>query len=447
MVRQRGEGERAAIHVPRLGAFRILAEGRILGVPLQVVADIEVEVAVVVEVGPGRRRGPVAVAPEPRLRRGVLEPAPAQIAIQGIGPPSGDEEVGPAVVVVVAHGDAVAVAAGQRGQAGGRGDVLEAAVAAIAEEAVAERWRAAARWEGASLEGVDVEPAVAVEVEDGHAAGHGLGELVLVAGAVVEAEHEAAGGGLVHERGDDQVVRSRVGRFPTRPARPEEIGQGPAVGRASPPHPWRPAGRSRPSPRPRRTDHAGPPGPTRSWPRTTGRSPRRCGRTRRHAAPCSGRFDQPLVIDRAPHRSPPSGVAARRPSPARRPGRRGRPVARGRHHWPAPARGSPRGPTARPPGRHPGPPARPASRASWPGACPKRADGPRRAGLHRAGRPLWPIRGGPSRRRGRRAAPARNDPATRPPRRIAPHGSPGRPKPARPGHRRGRTAWPWPASR
>jgi hypothetical protein len=64
----------------------------------------------------------------------------------------------------------VAVAAGQRGQAGGRGDVLEAAAAAIAKEAVAKRWRAAARWEETALEGVDVEPTVAVEVEDGHAA-------------------------------------------------------------------------------------------------------------------------------------------------------------------------------------------------------------------------------------------------------------------------------------
>ena len=61
------------------------------------------------------------------------------------------------------------------------------------------RWRGAARWEGAPLEGVDVEPTVAVEVEDGHAAGHGLGELVFRGGAMVETEHKAASGGLVAE--------------------------------------------------------------------------------------------------------------------------------------------------------------------------------------------------------------------------------------------------------
>ena len=68
-------------------------------------------------------------------------------------------------------------------------------------------------------------------IEDGHPAGHGIGELVLLAGPVLEAEREAASGGLVHERGDDQVIRSRVGQLLDRPARSEEIGQGPAVGR------------------------------------------------------------------------------------------------------------------------------------------------------------------------------------------------------------------------
>ena len=42
VVRQRGEGGRVAVHIARLGAIRILAEGRILGVPLA---------------GSGRRRG------------------------------------------------------------------------------------------------------------------------------------------------------------------------------------------------------------------------------------------------------------------------------------------------------------------------------------------------------------------------------------------------------
>ena len=208
--------------------------------------------------------------------------------------------------------------------------------------------------------------------------------------------------------------------FPVRPARTEEIGQG--AGRRSSVRACvlggQPGDRGPRLVRDGRIapGRQGPPGPGLEPPADRLGGTGELGGMRRHL----GQFDQPLVMIDAPHPSPPSGVAARRLSPARRPGRRGRPVARGRHHWPAPARGSPRGPTARPPGRHPEPPARPASRASWPEASPKRADGPRRDGPHRAGRPLWPTRGGLSRQRDRRAAPARNGPATRRPRRIVP---------------------------
>ena len=70
--------------------------------------------------GPGRRRCRGRRTPprsasrdrrRARLRGHVLERAVAPVAIQGIGPPAGHEQVGVAVVVVVAHGDAVAVAA------------------------------------------------------------------------------------------------------------------------------------------------------------------------------------------------------------------------------------------------------------------------------------------------------------------------------------------------
>ena len=138
MIRQCGKASRIAVVVkPRLVPG--IAESRVDRIPFQIVADIEVEVAVIVEVGPCRRCRPIAIAAEPRAGRHVLEPALSEVVIKGVGPPSGDEEVGPAVVVEVAHGDPVAVAPGQRGQAGRDGRVLEPAVAAIAEEAVTER--------------------------------------------------------------------------------------------------------------------------------------------------------------------------------------------------------------------------------------------------------------------------------------------------------------------
>ena len=63
----------------------------------------------------------------------VLEGPVAPVAVQGIRPPSRDEQVGVAVAVDVAHGHAVAVAAGKAADPGAVGDVLEGAVAAIVE--------------------------------------------------------------------------------------------------------------------------------------------------------------------------------------------------------------------------------------------------------------------------------------------------------------------------
>ena len=69
------------------------------GVPVEVVADVEVEVAVAVEVGEGGRGRPVAVPAQARRLGHVLERPVALVAVEGVGPPAGDEQVGVAVVV------------------------------------------------------------------------------------------------------------------------------------------------------------------------------------------------------------------------------------------------------------------------------------------------------------------------------------------------------------
>ena len=75
-------------------------------VPEHVVADVEVEVAVVVEVGE-RRRGRIVARPSsPARSRHVLERAVAAVAVERVGLQAGHEEVGMPVVVVIADGDA-----------------------------------------------------------------------------------------------------------------------------------------------------------------------------------------------------------------------------------------------------------------------------------------------------------------------------------------------------
>ena len=129
-------GEQARVAEPVGAELRVAAdEGGVL-VPDEVVADVQVEVAVAVEVGEGRGGRPVAVAAQAGGLGDVLEGAVAPVAVEGIRPPSGDEQVGVAVVVDIADGDAVAVAAGEGGDPGGFGGVLECAIAAVVEEAV-----------------------------------------------------------------------------------------------------------------------------------------------------------------------------------------------------------------------------------------------------------------------------------------------------------------------
>ena len=95
-------------------------------------------------------------------------PSPS-VAKQRVGPPAGDEQVGVAVIVDVADSDAVAVATWQRGDSRSLADVLECAIALVPEKAIAGVWCVSAGGERAPLHHVDVEPAVAVVVEQADA--------------------------------------------------------------------------------------------------------------------------------------------------------------------------------------------------------------------------------------------------------------------------------------
>src|SRR5262249_19564815 len=118
-----------------LRALRLRAEAapRVGRVPAEVVADVEVEVAVAVQVGEGGGGGPAARAGQAGGLGPVLEGPVAAGAVEGGRPEAGQEEVGAAVVVDVAHGHAVAVAAGHGGDPGTIGHVLEGPVAPVVE--------------------------------------------------------------------------------------------------------------------------------------------------------------------------------------------------------------------------------------------------------------------------------------------------------------------------
>ena len=185
----------------------------VLLVPLDVVRDEEVElaVAVVVEPGGAGREGGVAQA---GLRGHVAELAGAFVVKEVVAAESGDVDVVAAVVIVIADRHAEAVDF----------DVEAAAARHVGERAVAvvavERGGgvAAVRDEVLAVDEEDVEPAVAVDVEEGAARAHGLGEPLLARASGVVGELDSGGGGDVGEadgsaggrRRPDEQERARV---------------------------------------------------------------------------------------------------------------------------------------------------------------------------------------------------------------------------------------------
>ena len=105
-------------------------------VPGQVMADIQVEVAVAVEIGEGRRGRPVAITAQPGAVGRVRERAVSLVVEQDVRPEPGDEQVGAAVAVVIAGGHAERVAATDPGDARRGRHIFKRAVAPVAKQAV-----------------------------------------------------------------------------------------------------------------------------------------------------------------------------------------------------------------------------------------------------------------------------------------------------------------------
>src|SRR5262249_25658453 len=116
------------------------------------------------------------------------------------------------IVVIIPDGHPVAVTPREIGDAGGGGGILEGAVPPVAEQSITlsrpgresvsvagGRCTGTRGREQAALDEIDVEPAVAVIVEQADAPAHGLRDLPGGGRAVVESETEPGGLGVVGE--------------------------------------------------------------------------------------------------------------------------------------------------------------------------------------------------------------------------------------------------------
>ena len=183
--------------------------------PVEVVGDEEIEVTVPIVVEPRRRDRPelppAGDAGDPGRLSDVLEGPVAAVVVQDVAVHARDVEVRPAVVVVVGGRGAHRVALAPHPRP--LGHVAEPAPALVVVEPVPEA-RVVLHQLGdpGAVGEEDVQPAVAVEVEHGHAAQHRVDDRLVRGGGVVEDEGDAGRGLAILEPNRPARIRPCRGR-------------------------------------------------------------------------------------------------------------------------------------------------------------------------------------------------------------------------------------------
>ena len=155
-------------------------------VPIEIAGDEQVQPSIVIvieESGGGRP----ATGADARLRRHIGERSIAVVAVEGVPPIARDVEIRESVVVVIADGHAHAVVVPGAGETRRGCHIRETAVAVLPIQPVPIR-RIPTGEVGGEFCGIvqlpavnqeDVEKAVVVVVEQGHAAAHGFDQVFL----------------------------------------------------------------------------------------------------------------------------------------------------------------------------------------------------------------------------------------------------------------------------
>ena len=185
------KARRHALVLPRVAVVFGAAHGATLvGLrrPGGVVIHDQIEQAVIVVVEPGghhtQRAGRFAA--DAGGRRHIGESAVAVVVVKRVAAGAGNEEVLVAVVIVVADGHAEVEIEILTGQARFDGDILECAVGFLLQEAVVKRRIGLFHFRKLGAVGEeDVQQAVVIEIEEGHAAAHGLRKIFVPLRAVV----------------------------------------------------------------------------------------------------------------------------------------------------------------------------------------------------------------------------------------------------------------------
>ena len=201
-----GEGSVAVVAIQGVGKRRLIVGGAAIVVaaevraiqfgrrrPGQIIADVQIQIAIAVVIEESGARSPTRVVNTGHVRE-IDEMAGALVSQQNVPPDAGDVQIDIAIVVVIARGHPHAVAADIGAAAGG--NVLERAVAAIAEQLTGGRREISLRFQmTAGLHQKEVQIAVVVHVEQRRAAAHDLRhEIALAMSGLVHEVHAALQG-------------------------------------------------------------------------------------------------------------------------------------------------------------------------------------------------------------------------------------------------------------
>jgi len=188
---------------------------------IDVARDVEVQVAVLVDVQEASARADVVAVGNARLLGDVRKRAVAIVSVQDVGSVVVQVEVEVAVVVVIAGGHAQAVS--RVAHAGLIRHIRELPAAVITIEGILRRCVCGGSAQGGAVEKVDVDVTVAVVVEERHTGADGLDDVPFAAATVGMNEGNSGLFGHVskHDGGADAhrlpLIESYMARYRSLP--------------------------------------------------------------------------------------------------------------------------------------------------------------------------------------------------------------------------------------
>ena len=181
------EDARTLVHAVHPAAFR----GEVPGINRDICGDVQIQKTIGIDIAKRRAGGPHSRTRDSRRLGPLLKPAVALVVEQKISAKAGDQDVGPSIVVVI--GDGNAHAPSESRQAGLHGHIDKDLFSPIFVKSDYRIASLTKTLQGAAADQKDVEPSIAVVVDEGASAADGFDNIVFGRCALHVAKPREAG--------------------------------------------------------------------------------------------------------------------------------------------------------------------------------------------------------------------------------------------------------------